>query len=131
MPVVHTEHIPRLVPVDSAPLFLWVAAPTTRGTFQIISLCLSTMFICVWNALHMDIPTYRLSTGASVGQGVVWMLSTLLFPELLLLAALVQWTGAKDLMKNASRLGFLTTLEGKRDDGTAHDQEVCHSMLIP
>ncbi|KAK7691904.1 hypothetical protein QCA50_005309 [Cerrena zonata] len=34
----------------------WEAEPKSRGTFNILSICLSTIFICVWKAYHPDMP---------------------------------------------------------------------------
>ncbi|KLO11913.1 hypothetical protein SCHPADRAFT_891194 [Schizopora paradoxa] len=34
----------------------WAANPTCRGTFDIITLCLSTTIICIWSSIHNDIP---------------------------------------------------------------------------
>ncbi|KLO15475.1 hypothetical protein SCHPADRAFT_263139 [Schizopora paradoxa] len=34
----------------------WAPNPICRGTFEIISLCLSTVVICVWSSIHWDIP---------------------------------------------------------------------------
>ncbi|KLO06919.1 hypothetical protein SCHPADRAFT_672800, partial [Schizopora paradoxa] len=37
----------------------WVANPTYRGTFEIITLCLSTTIICIWSSIHKDIPAAK------------------------------------------------------------------------
>ena len=37
----------------------WAANPTCRGTFEIITLCLSTTIICIWSSIHNDIPVTR------------------------------------------------------------------------
>lgn len=38
---------------------LWKSEPKSRGTFSILSICLSTIFICVWKARHPDMPKKR------------------------------------------------------------------------
>lgn len=35
----------------------WVANASCRGSFNIVSICVSTIIICVWSAIHKDIPT--------------------------------------------------------------------------
>jgi hypothetical protein len=34
----------------------WEPSPTTRGSFQILSTCLITLGLCVWTAIHPNIP---------------------------------------------------------------------------
>jgi hypothetical protein len=34
----------------------WEPPPTTRGTFQILSSCLITLILCIWTAVHLNIP---------------------------------------------------------------------------
>lgn len=36
---------------------LWRDGPNTRGTFDIIALCLSTVFISAWSAYHPHLPS--------------------------------------------------------------------------
>ncbi|KDQ06935.1 hypothetical protein BOTBODRAFT_82753, partial [Botryobasidium botryosum FD-172 SS1] len=83
---------------------VWVPQPTFRGTFGIFSLCLSTMVICVWSTIHMDIPTERRSMTQSTIHGVSWMLSALFCPELLLFIAFNQRMSARGILKQASEL---------------------------
>ncbi|KLO08945.1 hypothetical protein SCHPADRAFT_944017 [Schizopora paradoxa] len=39
----------------------WTASSNCRGTFDIITLCFSTIIICIWTSIHWDIPLSRLS----------------------------------------------------------------------
>lgn len=39
----------------------WAASPNCRGTYDIVTLCLSTITICIWTSIHWDIPLKRLS----------------------------------------------------------------------
>lgn len=34
----------------------WHPEPTTRGTFSLVSTCLITMGLCIWTAVHLNIP---------------------------------------------------------------------------
>ncbi len=38
---------------------VWASSPSCRGTFEIISLCLTTTIICIWSSIHWDIPLRR------------------------------------------------------------------------
>lgn len=35
---------------------IWVDPPTGRGTWSILGSCLSTLFLCVWKSLHLNVP---------------------------------------------------------------------------
>ena len=34
----------------------WVSAPSGRGTWGILGSCLSTLGLCVWKSLHLNVP---------------------------------------------------------------------------
>ena len=57
----------------------WHADPTFRGTWGLISTCLGTLFICVWKAVHMDVPL-RASPWAFVDK-LGWLFVGVLAPE--------------------------------------------------
>jgi hypothetical protein len=71
------------------PVFLWVQEPTVRGTFGILTFCLSTLIICAWSALHFDIPKRRHRRRDHLAFGVMWMVVAVLCPEGLLAAAYI------------------------------------------
>jgi hypothetical protein len=83
------------------PSFLWKAEPTQRGTFGIFSFCLSTLIICVWSALHFDIPTARHKLTHQFFIHVYWMVVALIAPEVLLCAAINQRIDAEILTRKA------------------------------
>ncbi len=78
--------------------------PPHRGTFAIISLCLSTTIICVWSSFHRDIPLTRLSVFRSRLRDARLVLVALFFPELLLFFAINQFFCARRVVKTASEL---------------------------
>lgn len=77
----------------------WVSEPATRGTYGILSLCLSTMLISVWSALHLDIPTKRLSSWKKIDHNLYWIMMGLLCPEIILYNAICQLWWAHRLLK--------------------------------
>ena len=83
----------------SNPPYLWMGEPTQRGTFGIISFCLSTLIICIWSTLHFNIPTRRFSTTRCFFFQVAWMIVALLAPELLLYYAINERITAGVLLK--------------------------------
>jgi hypothetical protein len=59
----------------------WVPDPDQRGTISLLLTCLVTMFLCVWSALHLNIPA-RTQWRARAGRRATWLLFALLAPEL-------------------------------------------------
>ena len=84
----------------SNPPYSWVEEPKQRGSFGILSLCLSTLIICIWRTLHFNIPTRRYSTINRFSQHVRRMIGALLAPEYLLFLAMNERVNAGVLLKN-------------------------------
>ena len=72
----------------------WRSGPTvdTRGTWDIISICLSTLLICVWKAVHIDIPLHQGQSNFVNKLG--WLVAGILAPDMLLYIACCQAYGA-------------------------------------
>jgi hypothetical protein len=87
----------------SAPQSSWVAEPKQRGTFGIISLCLSTLVICIWSTLHFNIPIIRCTTTRRFFFQVTWMFIALLAPEFLLYLAINERINAGTLLKKVHK----------------------------
>lgn len=68
----------------------WQPAPKFRSTSNILISCLSTLFICVWSALHVDIATGR-STWMRYQSKLGWVFIGLFCPELLFFIAFKQF----------------------------------------
>ena len=67
----------------------WQEEPNTRGTSSIISTCLITLSLCVWTALHLNIPEHPHKTG-QIWQKIGWLILGLLAPELIVYIAFEQ-----------------------------------------
>ena len=83
----------------SNPSYNWEAEPKRRGTVGIISLCFSTMIICVWSTLHFDVPIRRYTVTRRFFLQMSWMIITLLAPEVLLCLAITERVQAGALVK--------------------------------
>lgn len=68
----------------------WQPAPPYRSTSNILISCLSTLFICVWSALHVDIATGR-PTWSRYQSKLGWVFVALFCPELLFWIAFEQF----------------------------------------
>jgi len=58
----------------------WKPEPLTRGTFSILSSCLTTMFLCVWTAVHLNVPEYK-KESQQFWRKVKWLVIALFAPE--------------------------------------------------
>jgi len=86
----------------SSPSASWVEEPNQRGTYAILSLCASTMTICIWSAVHYGIPITRQSFICYILYSARWMLIALFAPEVLLYGAVCERIDAGHLVKTAT-----------------------------
>ncbi|KAI0322799.1 hypothetical protein OF83DRAFT_1091824 [Amylostereum chailletii] len=83
------------------PFIKWQPSPTTRGTSDIISSCLSTLTICVINAIHVDVLESKYLKRRIMTK-IRWLLLGLVAPELVLLISYFQRQTAVQLTSEAS-----------------------------
>jgi hypothetical protein len=75
----------------------WVPDPMGRGTFGLVSSCLLTLGVCVWSAIHLNVPPPSDTQYHIWLRNVKWGLVGIFAPELILFAAWKQWNSAKTL----------------------------------
>ncbi|KAI9771735.1 MAG: hypothetical protein M1839_002749 [Geoglossum umbratile] len=73
----------------------WVGQPDERGTLDIIWSCVSTLIICLWTMLHLNVPASCDKSWAMFWRKARWMLLGLLAPELPMVFACGQWASAQ------------------------------------
>ena len=93
------ENPPTNSTTPSNPTYLWMGEPKQRGTFGIVTICISTLIICVWSTVHFNVPTKRLTPTRRFFTQVLWMAIALFAPEFLLCLAINQWADAAILVK--------------------------------
>ena len=109
----------------------FVAEPndTVRGTISILWTCLSTIYICTWSALHLDIPYRRRSKWQILWRKTKWMLAAIAAPEVIALIAMKERSDAGKLLEgpdwpfveSSVTHGFYVLMRGMRlrfEDGT-------------
>jgi len=77
----------------------WVPNSTTRGTANIFQTCLLTLFLCIWKAVHLNLPEFgnltflflQYQTWRKIG----WLMVSLLAPELVVFSAWSQLARAR------------------------------------
>ncbi|KAJ9656387.1 hypothetical protein H2198_004965 [Neophaeococcomyces mojaviensis] len=72
----------------------WVDQPNFRGTFDIICTCITTIFICTYSMLVLNIPAPKDKELRIVGRRILWMAIGILGPEFPLTYAAGQWSRA-------------------------------------
>ena len=67
----------------------WQAGADSRGTWAIVSSCLSTIFACTWSIQHLNVPGKPTLDGkwARIFRSCKWMVINILFPEFIVLQA--------------------------------------------
>lgn len=82
----------------------WVASPPGRGTYDLLLSCATTLSLCAWTAVHLNVPGTKSGFRRTLHR-LGWMLLAIVFPEQVLEAAFNQWYVAKDLMDEINKLG--------------------------
>jgi len=98
----------------------WVSDPAGRGTFSLLFSSLLTLGLCVWSAMHLNIPPHDEQPAQSWMKNFKWGLIGVFAPELIVFAAWRQYNSAKAL--HAEIQGYLNAenltppREDTRDD---------------
>ncbi|KAF5353604.1 hypothetical protein D9758_013759 [Tetrapyrgos nigripes] len=79
--------------------------PDFRGTYGLVSDCVTTLSLCVWTAVHLDVPTVVFKGGLwTFYRKGKWVLLGMLAPELLLFIACLQLWSAHGVQREADIL---------------------------
>lgn len=68
-----------------------------RGTFRLLISCIVTLSLCVYTALHLNLPSPGSSTTAVYMKKTSWVLLGIFAPELVVYTAWGQWNSARKL----------------------------------
>jgi hypothetical protein len=82
----------------------WAAQPNRRGTFQLILSCLLTLVLCVWTAVHLNVPLENATLLHRLATKTKWVLFGVFAPELVVYNAYVQYARARWLDKEMKAL---------------------------
>jgi hypothetical protein len=83
------------IAVQTASLQGWTDSPDGRGTMDIVTSCVFTIFICVWSVLCVNICPHGESAWAKVYQKLKLAFICILGPDFLLLLVIGQWESAR------------------------------------
>ena len=65
----------------------WEPSCNGRGTFDILSSCVITLLLCVWSAVHLNVPRPGTSWGKRIRTRMLWMTLALFAPEMVAFTA--------------------------------------------
>lgn len=84
----------------------YISDPDGRGTLSLVLSCLLTLILCVWSAVHPNVPAQerRGSLKATILFTTKWILAGIYAPELVVFVAWRQWCSARMLQRHIDQL---------------------------
>ncbi|KAI1738167.1 hypothetical protein F4680DRAFT_426308 [Xylaria scruposa] len=92
------------IPSSTANQYSWVPSPDTRGTLDIIWPCLTTMALCLWSMLHLNLPAKDETYRTQFLRRLRWLVIAVLAPELPILFAFAQRSSARQSVEEMKKL---------------------------
>ena len=84
----------------------WVSQPPGRGTLSILLSCVTTIFLCSWSVLCLNLPEPGLGRWGFLKYKLRWQLFTIFFPEVVTGMAAEQWESANQSVQEFKKLGY-------------------------
>ena len=81
----------------------FIGDPNGRGTLSLIISCVLTLILCVWSALHLNVPSHSQTALASLLTQFRWIVIGVYAPELVVFTAWRQWSSARLLSTMVDR----------------------------
>jgi hypothetical protein len=106
-------------PLPSHDTVGWRSDPNRRGTFGLVSSCVITQALCVWSALHLNIPPKYKTKSQKIWYNTRWVVLGVLIPELVILAAWRQWLSAKKMTAEMKTI-LESEMLAKKDPSVGH-----------
>uniref|UniRef100_L7J1S9 Wax synthase domain-containing protein n=1 Tax=Pyricularia oryzae (strain P131) TaxID=1143193 RepID=L7J1S9_PYRO1 len=105
-----------------SPLVGYVPDPRGRGTPSLLVSCILTLIVCVWSALHLNVPPRTQSTSRNILLNAQWIIAGMYAPEMVVFVAWRQWSSARLLQKMITEAA-----DGKA--GPSTDWTMTHSFF--
>ena len=74
---------------------LWVDDPPGRGTWGLVYSCVFTILVCVYTAIHMNVPPIGEKKLVFWIRKIKWVGVAILAPEIVVFTAFLQWLTAR------------------------------------
>jgi hypothetical protein len=88
----------------------WVPKASYRGTWDVLYSCTITLGLCVYTAIHLNIPSLEESRFSFYLRKTKWVVIAVFAPEVVLYTAWTQWDRARDISSRLNRLVRLPQL---------------------
>jgi len=88
----------------------YVSEPSQRGTIGLLTSCISTLLLCIWSAIHMNVFPGNPRSSRRCFSKIMWAIVALVVPEVLLIRAIWQLETARNLRNK--RNAFLSDRDG-------------------
>ena len=103
---------PSLIPTAALNVTLpahvgWYDPPNLRGTIDILWSCLSTLFVCLWVVLQLNIPAPHDGSIAKFRRKAKWMFLGFGAPEYLFMVAMIQLHDARRARWEMHKRGYM------------------------
>ena len=76
----------------------WQSDPNGRGTSGILQTCITTLALCVYSSIHLNLPKHKAPKRQKLLRKLQWMLMALLAPELVVFTAWTQRRNAENMV---------------------------------
>ncbi|KAK3372130.1 hypothetical protein B0H63DRAFT_453500 [Podospora didyma] len=83
---------------------LWAIVPAQRSTVMLVSLSITTLALCSWIVVHLNIPSVDDKPSTIRSRKAKWIAVNMFFPELPLAKALCELRSALDVMSRMAAL---------------------------
>ncbi|KAH7139413.1 hypothetical protein B0J11DRAFT_575325 [Dendryphion nanum] len=80
----------------------WYSEPDVRGTGSLLWTCISTILVCTWSALHLNVPKSGISKWGSFARKLRYLALALLAPETIASVACQDWDHSCIMTKKMS-----------------------------
>jgi hypothetical protein len=97
----------------------WMPNPKGRGTLDILWSCLFTLSLCVYTAIHLNVPPPGSGRIGFLWQKTKWVVVGILAPELVVYTAFKQLQLAKDIRDR------LNEMKEKKGNDVCIESSVC------
>ena len=82
----------------------WQSEPNVRGTWGLVSSCVITLTLCVYTAVHLNVPERNITKSKRYLRRLKWVFCGILAPEIVVFTAWRQWSSAIKLTKEMQKL---------------------------
>ncbi len=99
-PNTHAAPIQNITALQTSIAPSWVPDPNNRGTWSLLYSCIFTLVLCVWTAIHLNVPAHGKPQERQLLRKMKWVLLAIFAPELGAITARQQYWSAKNLCRN-------------------------------